>query len=234
MFTDSDLPFTHRPGRRERHLRRRHGNPLFSWPPAEVAPERLLEAQRLDHEEMEAFRDDLREAVQRAVDLPPDAGSDPVLALKADLERLYEQACGLPEDQSEAKQALAKLIDVIMRTLARHTEGDPTARQELDDEIVARSIHFRLLETPLVADILHPESPIQPQDLTPALLSADDTELAAACELFHGPQLAVIADEADALLALLSEREVEVPGLLGRVEALRRLAAEANHANRAH
>jgi hypothetical protein len=45
-----DLPFTHRPGRRERHLRRRHENPLFAWPPAEVAPEVLLAAQKADHE----------------------------------------------------------------------------------------------------------------------------------------------------------------------------------------
>jgi hypothetical protein len=228
-----ELPFTHKPGRRERHLRRRHGNPLFGWPPEEVAPELLLEAQRLDHEEMEAFRARLRELVQRAVELPPDAGSDPVLALKADLERHYEQACGLPEDHAEAKQALAKLIAVIMRTLLRHTGDDPTAQQELTDEAAAREIHFRLLEQPLVADLLHPDSPIGPQALTPALLSATDAEFDAACGLFDGPQLAVIVDEAAALQARLRGLGVSVDHLEERIEHLRQALAGRN-GDRAH
>ena len=229
-----DLPFTHKPGRRERHLRRRHGNPLFAWPPEEVAPERLLEAQRLDHEEMEAFRESFRRVVQRAVDLPPDAGSDPVLELKADLERHYEQACSLAEDQSEPKAALAKLIELIMRTLLRHVGDDATARQELADESAARAIHFRLLEQPLVADLLHPESPILPQQLTPSLLSATDAELAAACELFDEPQLVVILDEAWALAERLAESGVVVDGLAGRIDVLRQALADATAGGRPH
>ncbi len=234
MQTEFDLPFTHRPGRRERHLRRRHLNPLFAWPPEEIPPEQLLEAQRLDHEALQAFRESFRELVQRAMELPPDAGSDPVLELKADLERHYEQACGLPEDQSEAKQALAKLIAVIMRTLLRHVGDDPTAQQELADEAAAREIHFRLLDHPLVADLLHPESPILPQDLTPSLLTADDAEFAAACELFDGPQLAVIVDEADALERRLVARGAAVGNLAPRLAYLRQAVADANRAAGLH
>ena len=228
----TELPFTHKPGRRERHLRRRHGNPLFAWPPEDVAPERLLEAQRLDHEEMEAFRRSFLALVQRAVDLPPDAGSDPVLELKAALERHYEQACGLPEDQSEPKAALAKLIEVIMRTLRRHVGDDSLAQQELADETAAREIHFRLLAQPLVADLLHPDSSIAPQELTPSLLSATDAEFAAACELFAGPQLAVIIDEADALAARLGGLGIDLGPLPGRIDQLRRAAgAHPQHAH---
>ncbi|MBK1633426.1 hypothetical protein CKO31_22285 [Thiohalocapsa halophila] len=229
-----DLPFNHRPGRRERHLRRRHMNALFAWPPEEVPPEQLLEAQRLDHEELEAFQASFRQLVERAADLPPDAGSDPVLELKADLERHYDQASGLPEDQTEAKQALAKLIEVIMRTLLRHVGDDPTAQQELADEAAAREIHFRLLEQPLVADLLHPESPIRPQDLTPSLLSADDPEFAAACEVFDGPQLAVIVDEAEALHRRLSERGADVGDLRPRLEHLRQVLADAGGPGHSH
>ena len=71
-----------------------------------------------------------------------------------------------------------------------------------------------------MADLLHPESPIQPQQLTPSLLSASGAELEAACELFDGNQLAVIVDEAEALCAGLRAAGVE----LGAAEdALRRL-----------
>lgn len=197
-----ELPFTHRPGRRERHLLRRHENPLFAWPPVSIEPETLLEAQRADHEEMEAFRERFGELLQRAVDLPADAGSDAVLGLKEALEAQYEQSFGLPEDQSEPRQAIARLIAVIMRTVWRHSGADPVAQQELSDEEAARAIHFRLLEQPLVADLLHPQSPIQPEELVPALLSASETEVEAAAEIFDGDQLAVLVRDAEALLAI--------------------------------
>jgi len=200
-----ELPFTHQPGRRERHLRRRHENPLFAWPPEEVAPEALLEAQRLDHEEMETFRVSFRALVQRAVELPPDAGSDTVLGLKEELERHYELACGLPEDHRWERESIAKLIGIIMKVVRRSAGPDPLARQELDDEEAARAIHFRLLEQPLVADILHPETPIAPEELAPSLLDATPAEVEAALELFAPEQIAaLIAQGAERLARLRS------------------------------
>jgi hypothetical protein len=211
-----DLPFTHKPGRRERHLRRRHENPLFALPAEAVPPETLLAAQKADHDEMVAFGESLRALLQRAVDLPPDAGSDAVLGLKEAMEQHYEQACGLPEDHAAEQAALARLIDVVMGTVRRHTGADPLAQQELDDEEAARAIHFSLLQQPLVADMLHPESPIRPQELTPSLLSASTAEADAACELFSAEQLAVIVDEADALCARLRTAGIDA----GRAERM--------------
>jgi len=217
-----ELPFTHKPGRRERHLRRRHENPLFSWPPVPVEPLDLLDAQRADHEEMEAFRDAFRHLVQRALDLPPNAGSDQVLALKEDLERHYEQACGLPEDQSEERGALRRLIDLIAKAVRRAAGSDPLAQAELDDEEQARAIHFRLLEQPLVADLLHPESPVTPQDLLPTLLTAAPGELAAALEVFDAAQVLDLVRQGQALLARL-----EAAGVDTRVPRQRLLAMMA-------
>lgn len=216
-----DLPFTHRPGRRERHLRRRHENPLFAWPPAEVAPEDLLEAQRLDHEEMEAFRGSFRTLVQRAVDLPPDAGSDTVLALKEDLERHYEQACGLAEDHRREREAIVRLIGAIMRAIRAAAGPDPLARQELEDEEAAREIHFRLLTFPLVADILHPQSPITPDELVPSLLCAPFDELEAALDLFDGEQIQALTAEAGERLVGLELAGADVASARQRLGRMR-------------
>ncbi len=216
-----DLPFTHRPGRRERHLLRRHENPLFDWPRVSIEPAILLEAQRADHEEMEAFRDSFRALLQRAVELPADAGSDTVLGLKEALETHYEQSFGLPEDQSEPRQAIARLISVIMRTIWRHAGSDPVAQQELSDEEAARAIHFRLLEQPLVADLLHPESPIRPEELVPALLCAAEPEVEAAAEVFDGDQLAVLVDDAEALLAARADADLDLSAARRRLALLR-------------
>ncbi len=215
-----ELPFTHKPGRRERHLRRRHGNPLFGWPPPQVAPEALLAAQRADHEEMEAFREDFRALVQRAVELPPDAGSDTVLALKESLERHYEQSFGLPEDHAREREAMRKLIDLIMRAIRRAADADALAARELADEAEAREIHFRLLEQPLVADLLHPESPITPDELAPALLSATPEELAAALELFDDEQVGVVLEQSQRLIDKLSAQGVAVETPLQRAATM--------------
>ncbi|MGB5834064.1 MAG: hypothetical protein WBG92_19050 [Thiohalocapsa sp.] len=220
-----ELPFTQSPGRRERQLRRRHNNPLFAWPPEEVLPEQLLMAQQADHEDLGAFRASLRDIVRRAAELPADAGSEIVLGLKRELERHFEQCCGLPENQERERTAIRRLIDVIMRTVRRHVETDPLAIQELDDETVAREIHFRLLEQPLVADLLHAESPIAPQDLTPTLLSASPPEVDAACQIFSDTQLRIIVDEAAALRTHLSDAGLDLESVDQTLQLLRRTAS---------
>jgi len=212
-----ELPFTHKPGRRERHLRRRHENPLFAWPPVEVAPEDLLAAQEADHKEMDAFRDSFRALVQRAVDLPPNAGSDEVLALKEELERHYEQSFGLPEEHGKEREAIAKLIGLITRAVRRAAGEDPVALQELRDEESARAIHFRLLEQPLVADVLHPQSPIGADELAPAVLAASEGEVDALMEIFDSGQLALLAVQCREVLQRLAASGIELPAAWDRL-----------------
>lgn len=218
-----DLPFTRSPGRRERHLRRRHENPLFAWPPQQVASDDLLAAQQADHEDMQAFDARLRGLVQRAAELPPDAGSDQVLSLKEALEQHHEQSYALPEHEQheDERAALRRLIDLIMKTLWRQAAGDPVAQQELSDEQAARAIHFRLLEQPLVADLLHGQSCIAPEELAPSLLTASDAEVEAACELFDGPQLATLVHQGERLLERLTEHGVGAPAARRRLALVR-------------
>jgi hypothetical protein len=206
-----DLPFTTNPGRRERHLRRRHENPLFAWPPAEVEPEDLLAAQKADHEEMDAFRESFHVLVQQAVDLPPHADSDTLLGLKEQLEKRYEQACGLPvpDEHEQDKQALAKLIGLILKAIRQSAGNDSLAQRELDEEEQARAIHFRLLEQPLLVDILHPESPIGVDELLPSLLSSTVDELQAVLEVFDSDQLGLLAAQGRELLAAIDREGVD-------------------------
>ncbi|AGA89011.1 hypothetical protein Thimo_0136 [Thioflavicoccus mobilis 8321] len=223
-----DLPFTDRPGRRERHLRRRHENPLFGWPAPEVEPAALLAAQRADHEELEAFATALHALVRRAVDLPPETGSDEILTLKEDLERHYEQACGLAGDHAAEKTGIARLIEVIMGVVRGHAGSDPLATQELAQEEAARVHHFRLLELPLVVDLLHPESPVAPEELAATVLSASDAEFAALPELFDGSELALLVEQAEARLTELADVGFDLAGARARLAALQTLSAAAD------
>ena len=208
------------PGRHERHLRRRL-DPLFPRPVTPPVEEALLEAQRLDHEELIAFVQDLREAVAGAVRLQGNEASEVVLGLKERLEQLYERAASLAEDQSTNRAAIRKLVEVIMRSVRRAAGSDPLAQAELDQEEQARALHFAQLDHPLVADLLAPDSLVEPDELAPTLLSEPDAGLAAALMLFDASQLAQLCVDARALLgARDSERaRAEAWGALARMEA---------------
>lgn len=194
------ISFSQRPGRHERHYRRRLGNPLFSDPPRDVDEAALFEVQRLDHEELLAFVTELRAAVQRAVDLRPNEDSDVILAIKEQLDRLYEASAGLAEDHAANQAAIRELLDVIMRNVERGAAADPQALDELAQERIARETHFALLATPLVADLLHPDSCIVATELAPTLLSATEGELGDALQLFDREQLAALYADAERCL----------------------------------
>jgi hypothetical protein len=181
-----------------------------------------MEAQRRDHEELVAFMARLRELVQRAVDLRPTEESQTVLDLKTELDRAYEEASGLADDQAGNKEAIRQLLAVIMATIRSSAGADATAQHELDDEDEARRVHFQLLAYPLVADLLHPQSVIQPEELAATLLTADTDELAAALSLFDAEHLVLLCRDARQLVAgcgPLPDALLEVPVRLATMEA---------------
>ena len=219
------IPFSEKPGRHERHYRRRLDNPLFGNRALLRDDDALLEVQRLDHEELIAFLQALRQTVQRAVSLKPNEGSEVVLELKEQLDRLYEQSAGLADDQAGNQSAIADLLEVIMRNVERSAGADPQAADELAQERAARTTHFELLRFPLVADLLHPTSTIEQDDLAPSLLCADAPVLAAALALFDAEQLSAVYASAEQCLAQC----VEPPATAtARLQQIRDRLAELN------
>ncbi len=194
------IPFSELPGRHERHYKRRLDNPLFREP-ATFNDADLLDAQRLDHEELLAFITELRATVERALNLKSNEESDVILKLKEDLERLYETSAGLADEQDANQQALNQLLNAVMNTIRSNTTGDSLAEQEMAMEQQARQMHFELLQHSLVADLLHPETLIAPDKLVPTLLSSPTEQVKAVMVIFDPEQLAMISQEAQALLS---------------------------------
>lgn len=201
------VPFSELPGRHERHFRRRLDNPLFPNP-SERNDDDLLEAQRLDHEEIVAFVEELRGVVQGAISLKPNEETEVVLKLKEDLERLYETSAGLADDQQGNQQAIEQLLGVVMRTVAGNTGGDSLAEQELHMEAQARALHFQMLQIPLIADLLHPQSLIEADQLVATLMSEGPEAVEAAIQMFEPEQVQQIAAQAQALVDSLQPGQV--------------------------
>lgn len=199
-MNDKPLIISDLPGRRERHLLRQQDNPLFPEAQRRLNGDRLLEAQRLDHEELEAFITEFHQLVHQAINLKPSEDSEVILQLKEQLDKAYEQACGLADEQDQTRQALHKLIELIMAAVRKGAGNDTLALSELEQETIARATHFELLQHPLVADLLDPESPIRPEELAPTLLSASTDELAAVLSIFDDAQTALLYNDAVKLL----------------------------------
>ena len=125
---------------------------------------------------------------------------DVILSLKSKTDRYYEQCVGLPGNQAEVKQALTRLIDVMMSAIRKEAEKDATAMAELERETLAREMHFSLLEYPLTGDLIRKDSPIEPTELIPTLLSEPPETLRPILSLFGAEQLKLIRDEGRKLI----------------------------------
>jgi len=189
-----------RPGIREQHLLRKRDNPLFDETQRNVGKDDLAQARLEDGLERDSFINDFQSLVKKAVDLAPNTPSETILQIKEELDRSYQQACALPGDQSEIKRAIMKLVAIIMQAIWKGIGNDAFARQQLQEEEMAREAHFALQELPLVAALTHPDSPIGEDELVPSLLSEPVESLAPALAIFDGTQIAAIYHDATALL----------------------------------
>lgn len=185
-----------RPGVREAHLLRKKNNPLFPPAAREVSNEALVAARLQDGLDRDRFMQDFQGLVERAVALEANAPSEEVLAIKEQLDHCYQRACALPGDQAPIRQAIRKLVDVIMRAVRGGIGNDAYAANQLEEETLAREAHFALQELPLVAALTHAESPVAADELIPSLLSEPDDSLSRSLVLFDEQQLATLCHEA--------------------------------------
>jgi len=192
------LKFSNQPGSRERHLKRKYQNPLFSG--SEVVAEDVLLAQKQDAEEVESFMEAFRALVEQAAGLDANAEADVVLKIKEQLDKAYEQCAGLAGDHVEIRGMLEQLIKAVMQSMWKAIGPDPEARSKLEMEESARQAHFALLQEPLIVDLLSPDSCIIEQDLVPALLSESAGAVRLAMQLFEPEQQAQLCSMAKQLV----------------------------------
>jgi len=198
------------PGAFERHLIRRHNNPLFGDRQTEVNSETLQEMQKKDHEILQQFMLDFRDTMTKSMSFKPNEDSEVILGVKDSLDKLYGIAACVADDQTRIKESIKKLLGIIMQSVKKGAGDDPKAIQELEQEDLARDANFNFLESKLVADILDSDSPIEDIDLVPTILSAQKDDLALASQLFDKEQIDYILSEGEKLLSQLESQGIDV------------------------
>jgi hypothetical protein len=203
IFKPSDNP-----GSFERHLLRKIDNPLFVDSP-ELNDDTLEEAQRQDHDIIVQFMQTFQKTLEQTVALKGNEESDVVLGLKNQLDKLYEQASAIGDDQTRIREGIIKLLEVIMLSVRKGAGDDDHAHQELDQEEQARKAHFALLDSSLVADLLNPSSPIAENELVSTLLSTEKDELAVVVQLFDQEQIESVVTQSADLISKLNAQDID-------------------------
>jgi len=194
------------PGIRERQLKRRYNNPLFSEDRQQVSTADLKAGRQHDKEEVINFAESLQSLLQDVGQFSAREETDVILQTKERADRLYEQCIGLAGDHERERQGLLKLNDVIMGAIRAAAGQDPLALAELEKEQQAREIHLALLECKLVADILRPDAAIEENELLPTILSENEDSISMAMTLFSDEQQQMLREQASELKQTLQQQ----------------------------
>lgn len=189
---------------------RRFKNPLFRHLHDEVTVAEQEDAVLQDRLETEKFIEEFRQLVEEVVALDEKAESEQILSLKQRLDRSFEVCSGLAGDMSEIKQSIRQLVELMMNAVRAGAGNDTVAQQNLDEEDMARNMHFSLLEMPLIADLLRPDSKVTGDDLAPTLLSEDPTAVQVIMSLFTEEQQKQICSEARSILENLDKEGLAI------------------------
>lgn len=213
-------------GAHQRHLLRRKDNPLFPSHLRHVDAASLAAAVARDDEERQAFIVGFRQLLEQATSLKPNEESEVLLSLKGRLDEAYTRCASLGGDVATLQQALARLTAVIMNAIRAGARQDPQALQELEQEQLARDSHYHLLEQPLVADLMRPNSPITVEDLVPSLLSESTEGLEVVMWLFEANELSEICQQGRDILSQCQESGPIVAQARRNLERLELLLAQ--------
>jgi hypothetical protein len=205
------LHFSSDPGPRERQLRRKYQNPLFSPTANQITQQDVDVARQEDQTALQQFLQDFRSLIQEAVDLKPNTDSEIILDIKERLDQCYTRCCAMPGGHEEIKTAIDKLIQVIMQAVRQGAANDPVALGKLDDEDVARRMHQALHAHPLIVDLLLVDSPIEEPELMPTLLSETAEAVQATLPLFEKEQLRLLYETGKSRLEELQRQGHTLP-----------------------
>jgi len=215
------LFFSARPGCFEAHTQRRNRNPLFPKERRRPSQEEVNAARKTDEQELARFYSDFRSMLAEIAELAPHVDSDVILGYKVKAEAFYETCAGFPGDHAVDKQGLERLHKLIMDKMVAGAENDPYARWQLEQGEEARLMHQRLMEFPLVAQLLRADSPVEADELVATLLSEEQDVIQAAMAIFTPEQREALVAGGEALLAGLADEFVNLPSLRLRLAAMR-------------
>jgi hypothetical protein len=181
------------PGAMERHLQRRHNNPLFPLHRQVVTSQDVYEARVADYEVLANIRNELAEIAREFYELTElPADWHPLLnGLRERLDKLEDHRLMAGGENESLGGAIAELRDKVMEVWRSALGNNARHLTALDKaESVQRERHATLYATDWMRQLRSHASPIPPQEVVAALLSDTPGEIRTAVAALQAePQL---------------------------------------------
>lgn len=192
----SDLEFSENPGFFERHLRRKHNNPLFPEQDRLVTQEQIEAARERDQSDVFELKARFIDLLSDVQETPEHATGDHIGRLREAIDDLLHRAAEIGGDADAIRDSLSELRDTLIDIWREGVRGNEVSLRALDDAERMHREYHEIFNTPFLAQVQR----IPSEDVIPAMLSEPPETIRKVMSLFEGEKRATIVREASGLL----------------------------------
>lgn len=183
---NQDLPWSANPGCFERHLQRKHNNPLFPGPERLVTEEQITLARDRDRADALQLVEDVK-VVQLAIAELEHPSLGDVDRIRQRIDDLLHSAAQVGGDMSNR---IVKMLDdtreSVMNAWCAGVGGNDKALEALEHAEAHQRLRTLVVNNPFVAQMLRKDTPIKPEDVVPALLCESPETIRIAMQVIDG------------------------------------------------
>jgi hypothetical protein len=161
------LEWSENPACFERHLKRKHNNPLFPEPDREVTQEQIDRARERDREDAAKLERDLADVASDLQKLPALARPRDVAPIRERIDELLDRAAAIGGQADLTRGALHELRKALINNLRKAFKGNGKLLNALEEAERYHCSRVEIFHDPPVAQLLR----IPSSDLIPAMLS---------------------------------------------------------------
>jgi len=204
----------------ERHLQRRHQNPLFPVQRQKVTAAELAIARDRDARDAREVKQEFLDLLKFIDRLPSQITSSEFKDLRKRIDDLTRKAIGVGGEVTEIAPELEELRAVVIESWEKGLEASPTDIEALQK---AEQLYHRgasLFHNPLVVQMTRRDSPIPPEETVPTILSEDITSISVAMEILPTPERIRLQQTALQLVREVRARGEALPDIEVKLRAM--------------
>ena len=220
QLQNQDLRWSANPGCFERHLQRKHNNPLFPGSARFVTQDEITQARDRDQADALGLLEDAK-GIQVEIMKQANPSLAEVDRIRQRIDDLLERAVQVGGDISNE---LVKILNdtrvSVMVAWRAGIGGNDKTLEALEHAEALQRSRGLVVNNPFVAQMLRKDTPIKPEDVVPALLCESPETIRIAMQVIDGDIRARVRQGAEEVARRVREEGAHVPLLEERLRAL--------------
>ena len=217
---DTVIDWSERPGCFERHLQRRHNNPLFPSERQHVTAADVAVARRRDAQDFESLRAEYVQFLEDVTQLPDDLPSREVNPIRERIGDLTQRAAQVGGQASEIASRLTTFRRKLIQTWSNSFSDNPNALKELQEAEAFYHAGAWKFNNPFVAQMNRDDTPITREEVVPSILTEDVATIRTVMAALGEPVGVILARFAVDLVQEVRARGEMLPGIEEKLTAM--------------